>query len=157
MDPGEMAIAQTLAALRMSVNEAAGVKDRARSKRITPHAMSLIGVVAEFAFCKLAGGYPDLTIRPRSGGHDVIVNGKRWDIKGTDDKNRWSIVTTIEKKLEDADYYALAIVTGNVVEFRGWAPAAEVISEHTVKDIGYGPSYVLPPKCLRPFKGDIAA
>jgi hypothetical protein len=150
LDPGEMAVAQTLATLRCAVNQAAGVVDRRRATTRDPLALDLLGTVSEIAFCKQFGAYPDMTVTPRRGGHDVILNGRRWDIKATD-KPHHQLLAHPGKSLGDVDRYALAIVVGNVVDLIGWATAGHLLHPSTVTDLGHGPVHALKQDQLQPF------
>lgn len=155
LDPGEMAIAQTLASLRRCVNQAGRIGDRRRDNRMQAITLDMLGTVSEIAFCKAFGAYPDLTVSPRRGGADVILNGKRWDIKATDRPNGRLLATT-DKNAAAADYYALAVVADATVDLKGWATAAELLNPATVTDLGHGPTHALNQAQLRPFPGDAA-
>ena len=151
LDPGEMAVAQHVASLRRCVNQAVGITDRRRDGRQHAIALDMLGAISELAFCKAFGAYPDLTVQPRKGGADVVLKGKyRWDVKATDRPNGRLLATT-DKDLGDADYYALAVVNGNAVDFVGYASAAELLHPGTVIDLGHGPTYALDQAALRPF------
>lgn len=150
LDPGEMAVAEHLALLRRCVNKAINLTDQRRDNRRQAITLEILGTVAEIAFCKRFSAYPDLTITPRRGGADVVLNGKRWDIKATD-RGNGRLITTVGKARESADYYALAVVDDNTVEFVGWASAARLLDDSAIKDLGYGPTYVLERDQLQPF------
>ncbi len=151
LDPGEMAVAQILATLRRSVNQAAGVTDRRRDTSAKDAlALEVMGCVAEVAFGKAYNCYPDLTVTPRSGGWDAVLNGKRWDIKATD-KPHHRLIASPDKSPGDADRFALAIVTENTVNLVGWAPAGKLLHPSTLTDLGHGLTHVLTQEQLQPF------
>ena len=141
LDPGEMAVAQLLATLRRTVNQAAGISDRRRDTR-DPNVTELMGATAEVAFCKHFNCYPDLTVVPRRGGHDAILRGHRWDIKAVA-KPDHRLLAAVEKSPGDVDCYALAVVSGPTVELVGWAPAGKLLHPATVVDLGHGPVHAL--------------
>lgn len=150
LDPGEMAVAEHLALLRRCVNKTVNLTDQRRDNRRQAITLEILGTVAEIAFCKRFSAYPDLTINPRRGGADVVLRGKRWDIKATDHGNG-RLITTVGKTHGSADYYALAVVDDCRVDFIGWAPSARLIDDSAVKDLGHGPTYVLERDQLQPF------
>lgn len=150
LDPGEMAIAQTLASLRRCVNQAGRITDQRRDNRMQAITLEILGTISEIAFCKAFDAYPDLTVSPRRGGADVIHKGKRWDIKATERPNGQLLATTA-KTSTSADYYALAIVNDSTVDFVGYASATQLINPATITDLGHGPTHALPQTQLRPF------
>jgi hypothetical protein len=151
LDPGEMAVAIHVASSRRMVNQVNGITDRRRDDRQHAIALDMLGAISELAFCKAFGAYPDLTVQPRKGGPDVVLKGKyRWDVKATDRPNGRLLATT-DKDLGDADYYALAVVNGNAVDFVGYASAAELLHPGTVINLGLGPTHALDQSQLRSF------
>lgn len=146
-------MAQTLASLRRCVNQAGRITDRRRDTRQQAINLDMLGTVSEFGFCKAFGAYPDLTVKPRSGGADVILNGRRWDIKATD-RPAGRLLATTGKQAADAEFYALAVVQENVVDFVGWASAGELLDPATVRDLGHGPTHALDQSALHPFPAD---
>ena len=149
LDPGEMAVVHTIAVLRRSVNQAAGITDRRRDGR-NPMVVEVLGAAAEMAFCKHFNVFPDLTVTPRAGGHDAILNGKTWDIKAVSSPDH-RLLCSPEKSLGDADHYALAVVDGAEVELVGWAPAPRLLHPSTVIDLGHGPVHALGRDSLETF------
>lgn len=141
LDPGEMAVAQMVATLRRAVNQAAAIADRRRDPR-DPMVSEMLGATAEIAFAKHFNVWPDLSVTPRRGGHDAILNGRTWDIKAVGNPEH-RLLASPEKSLADADRYALAVVTGAEVELVGWAPAERLLDPSTVMDLGHGPVHVL--------------
>lgn len=151
LDPGEYAIAQIVASMRRSINHVFQVRDQRRDTRRAVVDLDLLGAVAEIAFCKWRNVYPDLTILPRHGSADAVIDGKKIDIKATDRKDGRLLATT-GKDLSAADVYVLAIVEGPVVEFIGYALAAELLHASTLLDLGHGKTHALDQSKLRKFK-----
>ena len=112
--------------------------------------IDLLGAVSEIAFCREFGACPDLSVKPRKGGADVIFKGKRWDIKSTKRANGQLLATT-EKTPGEVDFYALAVVQDNIVDFIGYASEGELLCEDTITDLGHGPTHALPQSRLRQF------
>jgi hypothetical protein len=149
LDAGEMAVVTMLAAMRHSCNR----KHNVSNSRIGPqsdHITDLDGLIAEFAFCKWKNIYPDLTINPRSGGSDCVINKKRVDIKTTRYK-QGRLLATISKKPTDVDVYILSIIEDNKVTFVGWAMSDELLQQSNIVDLGHGKSYALAQSQLRQF------
>lgn len=150
LDAGEMAVANVVAAMRTAVNRSSGVAQT----KIGPQSYyqtDLDGVVGEIAFCKWKNVCPDLSVSPRQGGADAVVNGKRVDVKTTRHPDG-KLLAVVTKNIEDADTYVLAIVKDNEVDFVGWAFAHELLDDNNIVDLGRGQTYCLPQSRLRSFK-----
>jgi len=150
LDAGEMAVAQSVAAMRNGINRATNVAN----SRVGPQSdyqTDLDGLVAEIAWAKWKNCYPDLTVSPRSGGADAIVGRYRVDVKATR-KERGRLLARPSKEIGDADIYVLAVVDQNRVTFRGWAFANELIHAQNLTDLGHGPTYALEQERLRGFQ-----
>ena len=160
LNPGEMAIAQTMAAMRRGVNQASKITDQRRDNTMDANTLDLLGAVSEIAFCKAFSTYPDFSVMPRKGGADAILKHDgtitRWDIKATK-RTGGRLLATTGKSANDVDYYALAVVQENVVDFVGYASAAELLSEETIIDLGHGPTHALTQDKLRRFKTKVEA
>ena len=102
----------------------------------------LDGIAGEFAFCKAANVWPDMTIGARRGGHDAILNGLSVDVKTTRCTTGHLLATT-KKSTTASDIYVL--VVGTVPEFRiaGWATARQLLHPDNISDFGHGPGYAL--------------
>ena len=150
LDAGEMATAQSVAAMRSAINRASSVRDGKMGGQ-SGYQTDLDGIVAEIAFCKWRNVYPDLTIKPRSGSADAVIGDKRVDVKATRYQNGRLLAVT-GKREEDADIYVLAIVNDNEVRFAGWAYAHELLRDENLMDLGHGQGYALPQNRLRQFK-----
>ena len=153
LNSGEMAAAHLLATMRRCVNQSLRIADRRFSHDAID--IDMTGAVAEIAWAKAWNIYPDLSCDPRSGTADCVLHGRRVDIKATT-KRHHQLITHVDKAIDAADVYVLAIVNGSEVDFVGWAAAAELVCEERIADLGHGPTYVLPQDELRRFKCDNA-
>ena len=66
------------------------------------------GFGAELAFGRLFNRYPDLSIRPRSGGSDFILDGYTIDVKCTA-RPEGQLITPPHKAKDPCDFYALML------------------------------------------------
>lgn len=151
LDAGEMAVAQVLAAMRNGINRASGVAN----KRIGPQSdyqTDLDGLVAEIAFAKWRNVAPDLSVRPRAGSADAVVDKARVDVKSTRRKDGRLLAARGKATHNDVDIYVLAIVEDNVVNFPGWAKASDLLKDENLIDLGHGKGYAMTQEQLRPFK-----
>lgn len=153
LDSGEMAVAQFLATMRRCVNQSVGVSDARRDSSLQAITLDMLGTVSELAWAKAMGTYPDLTIKPRRGSADAMIDGRRVDIKATSRRDGRLLATT-DKSADAADIYVLAIVQENVVDFVGYAWSWELLHESTVRNLGHGPTHALDQCDLRRFKAD---
>lgn len=165
LEPGEVAAAHSLAALRQTVNVALGIRDKFATD--DPHRLHVLGALAEFAWAKRHDQYPDLTIDPRAGTPDFITAGKRVDVKAIERRGfrerlprgeLWLMANT-KKRLGEVDIYVLALIESeNVVDFVGYAHEAELIDEARIRDVGHGRNcYVMLARELHTFAADAEA
>ena len=150
LEAGEMAVAQMLASMRNAINRAT----RVGNNRVGPQSdyqTDLDGIVAEIAFAKWKNCFPDISISPRTGGHDVTVADKKVDIKATRYPNG-KLLAVPSKTKNDADFYVLAIVADNSVKFAGFASANDLLSDENLTDLGHGPTYAMTQDRLNKFK-----
>lgn len=149
----ECRIAEMIACARYNENRNAGISNLVDGlKGSHDHLLyEIIGVKSEMAFAKKYNVYPDLNTEIRSGGHDLLVMDKKVDIKSTVRPNGQLLVHKTKSKT-DSDIFALAVVDGNVIDFKGWLQAEECFVEENVKDLGHGPTYAIPQDKLRRFK-----
>lgn len=141
LEPDEVTVCQTIGRMRSLIARSNGVKDAKIGDQDGAEA-DVQGMMAEYAFAKRFNTFPDLGLTPRSGSADGILNGKRYDIKSTTYKTGRLLSTM--KVNPDVDVYVLAIVTGNEVDFVGWASKKELIKEENIVNLrgglslGYG-------------------
>lgn len=126
-----------LAQERFQANRGSGVRDQKIGPQGTDKT-DLEGLGGEFAFCRLFGVEPDMSIGPRQGGADAIINGKTVDIKTTS-YERGVLILSPAKNVADVDYYALMVGIFPTYRFAGVIEAVEIF--HHRIDLGYGPSY----------------
>ena len=140
-----------VASLRYETNRKAGVKDVKMGSKEDPLEIMMIGLIAEYAFCKKFNIFQDLSSEPRSGTYDCLTpSGKRVDIKATRRRNG-NLVRTL-KQNDDVDTYVLAVVDDNAaVEFIGWISKEDFIKPENIKDLGYGKTYFLGREHLNKF------
>ena len=149
LDRMEARIATGLGRMRSHNARAKGIKDR----KIGPQDAvdgDINGVGGEFAFCKACGVWPDLTVTPRSGGHDAVVFGTRFDVKTTKVPDG-RLLAPIYKPIDAADAYVL--VCGKLPQYRivGWAWSHELLFSGNRIDLNHGTHFGLDQSRLRPF------
>jgi hypothetical protein len=150
LDQSEIKICEWIAKNRYASNRNGGVSD----KKIGPQSCEetdLEGICGEFAFCKAMNLYPDMSISPRKGGDDVIMNGDKIDIKTTKYKTgkllaRWS------KNENPSDVYVLIIGQKPNYNIVGWCSADDLIRDENLIDLGYGKTYGLEQTALKPIE-----
>jgi len=152
LDSSEVAMAQVLATMRHNCTRMAGVKN-ARMGSQSDYVTELEGMASEMAFCKACNLFPDMTIAPRSGGHDVEGrNGTKIDVKATK-YQQGHLLATMKKKRTDADYYVLLVGECPTYRIAGYASADDLLSEKNITDFGHGATYALPQSQLQTYKG----
>jgi len=151
LDQGQQAVARLLAQLRHQNNRANGVPDRKVGQQ-PPDYTDLNGIGGELAFCILANVCPDMSISPRSGSYDCLLNGYRVDVKTTRYVRTPMLCVYIGKRLSDADIYVLMVGEMPVYRCAGWTWADELLRRENIRDLGYGPTYVLPSAALHPWE-----
>jgi hypothetical protein len=151
LDAGEMAVAASLAALRSAMSRLLKTYDQRMDDKKSGYEIDLIGIIGEIAFAKKFNVYPDLSISPRSGSDDAVVNGKTIDVKSTDLKNG-RLLATLNKEKHMSDIYVLAIVDCDRVSFPGYATKELLFVETRKKDLGKGVGYVMDQSELMRFK-----
>lgn len=152
LDFGEMAVVSVLAAMRHASNRSSQIENQ----RIGPQSNYQIefdGLVAELAFCKWKNICPDMSVTPRKGGADCVVNGMSVDIKATR-RPDGRLLAIKSKQQDSADTYVLGVVKENSVTFVGWAFTHELLDEKNLVDLGHGPTYALEQSKLRRFKDE---
>lgn len=149
----EIKICQWLAKQRHSSNRSGGVIDG----KIGPQSCEetdLEGICGEFAFCKAMNLYPDLSISPRKGGDDVLLNGKNIDIKTTKYKSG-KLLARRSKSETPSDVYVLIVGQRPSYNIVGWCSSADLIQDKNLIDLGYGKTYGLEQHVLKPIESFI--
>ena len=127
LSSGEVAIANTLAAIRQGVNREAGIKNQKAGQQdaITTE---VVGVLGEFAFAKWANVFPDLTTHLRRGSFDATFRGWNVDVKSTRNPNGDLWVDARRDKLPDL--YVLVHVEYAACTLLGWCWSTAVPSRN---------------------------
>lgn len=127
LGPGELANASNTATLRQAVNRTAGtVNLKAGSQDVMT--TELVGILGEFAFCKHANVWPDLSVHLRNGSHDAMVGQYAIDVKSSRGY-RWRVDTRTNKS---PMFYVFAHVDYATVELVGWQAEA-TLSEYAIE------------------------
>lgn len=136
----EIRLAKFIGKARYEAARAANVVDA----RVDDSRMDLDtdGFAAELALCRLLNVYPDLTIGPRQGGHDLVWGGFTIDVKQTTYENG-HLVATLTKADRSCEMYALMTGTLPTFTFRGFATKEQLCAAQNVRDLGRGKGYVL--------------
>jgi hypothetical protein len=149
----EIKICEWLAKNRYASNRNGGVSD----KKIGPQSCEetdLEGICGEFAFCKAVNLYPDMSISPRKGGDDVLLNGKKIDIKTTKYKSG-KLLARRSKSETPSDVYVLIVGVRPDYNIVGWCSSADLIQDKNLIDLGYGKTYGLEQRVLKPIESFI--
>lgn len=140
LEPDEITICETVGRLRSLISRSSKVKDGKIGNQDGAEA-DVMGMKAEYAFAKAFNIFPDLSLKPRSGSADGLLNGKCYDVKSTNYLDGMLLAT--RKVNPDVDVYVLAIVKNRCVRLVGWASKEELIKEDNLIDLGYGKVYGL--------------
>jgi len=137
----ELKICEWLGKNRYENNRSFSIQD----KKIGPQSVQetdIEGICGEFAFCKAYNLYPDMSVNTRSGGHDILINGVRVDVKTTKYKTGM-LLASKDKKEHDSDIYVLVIGARPSYSIIGWCRSCDLIKNSNLVDLGYGFSYGL--------------
>jgi hypothetical protein len=144
----EVRICQWLAKQRHSSNRSGGVADG----KIGPQSCEetdLEGICGEFAFCKALNLYPDMSISPRKGSHDVFAFGKTIDVKTTKYKTG-KLLARHSKNETPSELYVLVVGQCPSYKIAGWCSGSDLIKDSNLLDLGYGKTYGLEQSALKP-------
>jgi hypothetical protein len=106
---------------------------------------SFEGVAGEFAFCKIANLYPDLSLHLRDvkDRHDVTLpNGRTVDVK-TRRQDRDRLVVAAWKAEHPADIYVQMVGAPPAYEWTGWILGKALFVPARLEDLGHGPCYTV--------------
>lgn len=120
LTPDEAIIIETIALNRKAYDEGNSIPDHLATDK-DPDEVAIDSLGAEFAVCKLLNMYPPITWTEIIG-HDLVVKGKRWDVKQVD---RGKPYISIRSTRRVADYYIG--VRGEMPNYEviGWISAAK--------------------------------
>lgn len=139
----DQALCIDLASRRFASNRSA----RVRNARVGPQSDELTdreGVAGEFAFCRLAGLEPDLTIEPRSAVNDqgdVPLSGLLIDVKTTRYKTGRLLARTHLQST--GTLFVLMVGTFPSYTFAGCLPGHRLLIPENIGNLGYGPTYMV--------------
>ena len=91
------------------------------------------GMAGEIAVAKYFNRYPDLTIGPHYSGYDLMIAGKKVDVKTTTRNPGW-LQAKLKKKVTDADIYIMVTADMPHYTIQGGATAQDLIQQHNIKD-----------------------
>lgn len=157
LSPSELATCQTLGVMRHLSARGGNVVDRQKGDQ-SKSQIDIDGVIAEYAFARLANLCPDLTASPRKGGADLVTRtGRTVDVKSTRHANGKLLGDLKKRDGEEAcDLYVLMIVDDESATFAGWATHQELFRAENLTDLGHGQVYALPQERLREWKKEAA-
>lgn len=111
----------------------------------------ITGMAGEIAVAKYFNRYPDFTVGPHHNGYDLMVAGKKVEVKTTSYKPGL-LQQSLKKKVTDADVYVLVHIDLPHCEIMGGIAAEDFIHQSNVRDTGYGNMYTMESSQLRPLK-----
>jgi hypothetical protein len=140
LTPHELLICKTIGVMRRTA-ASNKVVDRQMGTQ-DPWDIDVDGMVGEFCVAKHLNVFPDLTVGIRSGGADLIKNGKNIDVKTTRYKNG-HLLATLKKAEAPCDTYILVIVDDKGGDIVGWVSKGKLFVDENIKDKGHGDGYVM--------------
>jgi hypothetical protein len=144
LNESDQELAKKYGEARRLENRKNGIVDKKRTTKMSKEEMDLYGIATEIAVGRYLGLQPDLSIRSRHGGHDLISeNGVKIDVKYTS-SDRGDLLLMPNKTLKDADVYIVCTGTFPVFEVAGWSYAKNVIKKENITNLGYGLLYKYP-------------
>ena len=111
----------------------------------------ITGMAGEIAVAKYFNRYPDLTVGPHYNGYDLMVAGKKVEVKTTS-YNPGFLQQSLKKNVYDADIYVLVHIDLPHCTILGGIASEDFIHEFNVKDTGYGKMYTIESSQLKPLK-----
>ena len=139
----EIELSKELAYRRYHECETKNVMNRKVASRKTNKEIVESGVLSEIAFCKMMNIYPDFTYHVRKGSADCVIDGVAIDIKTTNLSNGQLLVTPKKEIDGGIDLYVLMTGDGKNFTYKGWKNSKDVYDKNNLKDLGYGPTYVI--------------
>jgi len=100
------------------------------------------GMGGEIAVARYLNVYPDTSISPRSGGHDLVFRDRRVDVKTTEYMGG-RLLAAKHKDHCAAEIYVLVIGSLPTYTIVGWTTAAQLLRESMLKDLGHGQGYAM--------------
>lgn len=138
LNEAELKIGKFIGTERFNNDAKAHVHDGRITEKKSSLKISIDGVLAEIAFCKMFNYYPDFTTQPRKGGCDVIGrNGVRIDVKHSDYLLDPYLIVKKTTGRNESDIYALVVGVSPNFYFGGYIYAKDLFREENLKDWGY--------------------
>jgi len=103
----------------------------------------LNGFGSEVAFARLFNSYPDMTIETRTSFEDegdVVVNGKKIDVKTTTYKD--GKLLAVPWKEKTVDLYALMVGSFPTYTFKGFMKSENLLKPERIGNLGHGDTYI---------------
>ena len=121
LNDAEFAIANFMAKMRCSTNEANGVAEKMIIENGNSLVINKIGMCGEMAVAKFLDAYPDFTYQSRSGGFDINFRGFSIDVK-TSPKHKEMMVPEFKIRQPHPDIYIKVFGDSdkNPFEITGW-------------------------------------
>ena len=110
-----------------------------RKQKLDP---DINGMAGEIAVAKAFNRFPDLSVGPHRRGYDLIITGRKVDVKTTT-YNPGYLQAKLNKRFEDADIYLLVTADLPHYTIQGGATAQDLLRTTNIKDTGYGQFYTL--------------
>lgn len=110
-----------------------------RKQKLDP---DINGMAGEIAVAKYFNRFPDLSIGPHRRGYDLIITGRKVDVKTTT-YNPGYLQCKTHKKIQDADIYLLVSADMPHYTIQGGATSHDLLRKTNIKDTGYGAFYTL--------------
>ena len=110
-----------------------------RKQKLDP---DINGMAGEIAVAKYFNRFPDFSVGPHRRGYDLIISGRKVDVKTTT-YNPGYLQPKLNKKFEDADIYLLVTADLPHYTIQGGATAQDLLRKTNIKDTGYGQFYTL--------------
>lgn len=123
LNPGEIAVATTIAGIRQGVNRERGIVNQKAGSQ-DPITTDIVGMLGELAFAKWANVCPDLSTHLRSGSHDAVFRGYTVDVKST--RNPIGPLYVDMRPDKAPDIYVLVHVEYATCTLLGWVWRSEL-------------------------------
>lgn len=140
LTPAEQTVAKSLAVMRQQIARAVARVDQQIGEQ-DGWETDEQGIGGEFAVARAFNVYPCLELNPDSG-FDLLINGKKVDVKTTKYPNG-RLLAKLNQRDDEVEVFLL--VTGKFPEFTivGYAATDELLNKENIIDLGHGPGYGL--------------
>jgi len=112
----------------------------------------LNGIGGEIAVAKKFNVYFDTELDSEElPEHDLIINGKKVDVKTTKYSDGM-LLATLKKKVDSVDIYVLVTGEFPVYTIKKWCLSEDLIDKKNIKNLGKGDGYALDQDLLKDFE-----